>query len=135
MYHKGPFGSFYIELITRIIKTPYFKQSWNRTYELGTTHHGYDFKWNNNARKYQIYLVKKYENDQNQTARLFLIEMDEIDLNEPKKSFEITHTEILVLPEYNCGSKVKLTKFLLMISCIDTGSVIIYKNFDKGINS
>ena len=59
MYHKGPFGSFYIELITRIVKTPYFKQSYNRTYEKNWSHHGYDFKWNDAVKKYQVYLIKK----------------------------------------------------------------------------
>ena len=133
MYHKGPFGSFYIELITRILKTPYFKQSWNETYELNTTHHGYDFKWNNAVRKYQVYVVKKFENDPTNSARLFLIEMNEINFNKPE-SFETTHKEMLVLPDYNCGSLVKISKFLLIISCINTGSVIIYKDFDRGFH-
>lgn len=46
LYIKGPYGSFYIEILTRIIKTPYFKQSYNPKYDLLITHHGFDFEWN-----------------------------------------------------------------------------------------
>ena len=55
-------------------------------------------------------------------------------MNNPKDGYQFTSKELLTLPEYNCGSTVKISKFLLIISCVNTGSVLIYKDYGPDLN-
>ena len=126
-YHKSDYGLLFIELTTRLFKGRYFNQNTGSQYDIGLIHKSFDFK--QEANYFKIYIVKqkvnKFYSDKD-TFTMYYYHMSRLSIYELK--FETQLKNKLELQNDNCGNQLKVLNKIIVVYCMQSGAISIYKN-------